>query len=207
MCGRYNVDTEAEGIQIKMLIDEINHQYGYSEDAAKMRLGEIFPTNIAPVIVESGAVPMRWGYPKWDGKGVIINARSETAHEKSMFRLSLLERRCVIPTTGFYEWRHEGAKSKEKYLFQWPDSPLLYLAGIYNEFAEPDDGKQRRFVILTVAANESMAPYHDRMPVLIRADERKAWIDGSRMSEILCRVQGRLVARATETRAEQGRLF
>lgn len=198
MCGRYNVDTEAEGIQIKMLIDEINHQYGYSEDVAKMRLGEIFPTNIAPVIVADGPALMRWGFPKWDGKGVVINARSETAHEKNMFRKSLLERRCVIPTTGFYEWRHEGGKSKEKYLFQWPDSPLLYLAGIYNEFAEPDGTKKAHYVILTTNANESMSPYHDRMPVLIHADERNDWIDGSGMSEITGRVQGQLVAKAAK---------
>lgn len=71
---------------------------------------------------------MSWGFPKWDGKGVIINAKSETASEKNI-KQSLLQRRCVIPSTGFYEWNNAG-KSKEKYLFRSETSPVLYMAGI-----------------------------------------------------------------------------
>ena len=114
MCGRYTVFTEEEVIEMREIINEVNQRYINTPEHAAMKTGEIFPTNIAPVLaLEKNALEamlMNWGFPKWQGEGVIINARSETAMEKPMFRNSLGTRRCVIPSTGFYEWKHEGEK-------------------------------------------------------------------------------------------------
>jgi putative SOS response-associated peptidase YedK len=138
---------------------------------------------------------MIWGFPRWDGKGSIINARSETVTEKSMFRKSFAQSRCVVPTTGFYEWKTiEGQKKKDKYLFRLPDSKVLYLAGIHNEYSQPDGTKRSMFVILTTSANESMQAYHNRMPVMIRPEETADWILGERASEFISRKQPELVA-------------
>ena len=91
---------------------------------------------------------MVWGYPRFQGKsGSIINARSETAGERPMFRRSLAERRCVIPTTGFFEWGPGEGGGKRKYRFNRPGTRALYLAGLWNEFAG-----EEKCVILTTAA-------------------------------------------------------
>ena len=113
-----------------------------------MKTGEIFPTDLTPVLLPYAdvIVPrlMVWGFPSFRNKGVIINARSETVREKKLFASALEKRRCIIPSTGFYEWNAE----KKKFLFNMPDSGMLYMAGIYDRF----DGEDR-FVILTTEAN------------------------------------------------------
>lgn len=195
MCGRYYIESEDDLVEIRAIIQEVQDKLYGKPEAAQLKTGEIFPTNIVPIITVDGGVAMQWGFPKWDGKGVVINARAESANDKNMFRKSLQERRCVVPTTGFYEWRHEGGKNKEKYLFTAPGERMLYLAAIYNIF---DGDILPRFTILTTAANESMKPYHNRMPVLLGVGERDRWIsDGNAADTILHRIPAQLVASKT----------
>ena len=85
------------------------------------------------------------------GSGVIINARAESALEKKIFRFPLVERRCVVPTTGF-EWRQEANGKKTKHLFRLPETKMLYLAGLYNNYAEGNVTNDA-YVILTTSAN------------------------------------------------------
>lgn len=103
MCGRYSLAPD-ESKEIAQIVAEVQSRFG----AASIHTGEIFPTNAAPILLaEEQKItpkPMTWGFPSFRGKGVIINARGETALDKPMFRRSLLERRCIVPTTGFYEW-------------------------------------------------------------------------------------------------------
>ncbi len=183
MCGRYTVFTEEEVIEMREIINEVNQRYLNTPEHANMKTGEIFPTSVVPVLAGSpqGAEPrlMAWGFPKWQGSGVIINARAETALEKPLFRGSLLDRRCVVPSTGFYEWKHvDGKKKKDKYLLTLPGQRMLYMAGFYNTFRDPLGKPFTGFVILTGAANESVAPLHDRMPVIVGADEIGSWLAG-----------------------------
>lgn len=166
MCGRYSLAPEESG--------EIMEIVRQAQD--RIKTGEIFPTNAVPVMIEAGEeiLPevMEWGYPRFQGKsGQIINARSETAAERPMFRKSLYERRCVFPTTGFFEWGLMPDGKKQKYRFNLPGSRALYLAGLWNEFAG-----ERKCVILTTAANASMEGIHDRMPVVLTRTELEAWI-------------------------------
>ena len=105
MCGRYSLAPE----ESRGIMDIIRQVQG------NFKTGEIFPTDPVPVLMEAGdeLAPevMVWGYPGVGGKGrSIINARSETALESPMFRQSLLGRRCVFLTTGFYEWGHSGGQ-------------------------------------------------------------------------------------------------
>lgn len=97
---------------------------------------------------------------------VIFNARAETVEEKKTFRQSLFTNRCVVPSTGFYEWDEQ----KKKHLFRLPGEQTLYMAGICKEY----DGIQR-YVILTTAANNSMKAIHDRMPVILPKDKILLW--------------------------------
>ncbi|MFR6334052.1 MAG: SOS response-associated peptidase, partial [Eisenbergiella sp.] len=91
------------------------------------------------------------------------------AEERPMFRKSLHGRRCAVPSTGFFEWTQQGEKIK--YRFNLPDSRVLYMAGIYNEFKD-----ENRFVILTTGANHSIADVHNRMPVILTERNVEDWI-------------------------------
>ncbi|MFT4145262.1 MAG: SOS response-associated peptidase [Mobilitalea sp.] len=167
MCGRYNIMFEEDDDEIMEIFQKLNEKYQNS----LVKIGEVFPTDLAPIIVKEAksVKPMlcAWGFPKFDGKGVIINARSETAFEKKTFRDSLLTRRCIIPSTGFYEWD----KQKRKHLFRLEDTNALYMAGLYSIYKG-----EMRYVILTTNANESMEGIHDRMPLIIPKEDLETWI-------------------------------
>ena len=172
MCGRFLTDIDIA--EMKAITDLIQQKFG--EDAVKT--GEIFPTNNTPVFVAEGGLFkttwMSWGFPQYNGSGVIINARAETAPEKRTFKTALETRRCVIPSTGFYEWKkNQDAKKKDKYLFNLPNDPMLFMAGLYNI----NQGGLPSFVILSTNANESMQDIHDRMPVILQKLELEMWIN------------------------------
>lgn len=169
MCGRYSLFTEEENQEIMRIVRSIGQRYPENT----MKLGEIFPTNQAPILQADGKqiIPelCTWGFPRFHAKGVIINARSETANERPMFRKSLHMRRCVVPSTGFFEWSQDAQKIK--YRFTMPNEGALFMAGIYNEFSG-----EKRYVILTTAANLSVSDVHNRMPVILPKDKVEDWI-------------------------------
>ena len=171
MCGRFQLLTTQELEEVKWILDNLDR-----EQAQKIMTGEIYPTNVVPVLmVRDGRIrpwAMTWGFPHFKGSGVIINARSESASEKPLFAGSVRQSRCVIPGTGFFEWKKTGGQTKEKILFHLPDEPVLYMAGLYR-----NDGDESRFVILTTAANTSVAGVHDRMPLILRKPEIRRWME------------------------------
>ena len=206
MCGRYTVFTDAEIAEMNAIIAEIGRLYGDSAVSAIKR-GEVYPTNTAPILSMEGSAlsprPSKWGFPKWDGKGVIINAKAETVQKlptfsntRNVYRSQppefvspIDERRCVIPSTGFYEWKHvDGKSTKEKYLLRFPDSDMLYMAGIANVFQDAAGQPFETFCILTTAASRSVAEVHNRMPVILKPCELEMWLkDKSFMVEALAR--------------------
>ena len=165
MCARFFVD---DGV-----MEMIREIAGTWDGAAALGCGDVHPSQQAPVITGAqnklSAERMAWGFPRYDGKGYVINARAETAGEKPMFRDSFLHRRCVIPAQRFYEWD----PAKNMVTFRRPDAPVLYMAGIYDRFAG-----ENRFTVLTTAANASVARFHDRMPVLLEREELEPWLFG-----------------------------
>lgn len=174
MCGRYYIDEEMSK-ELQRVVEDLNQKI----NGMTMK-GDICPSMQAPILrsEEKKVIPdaLRWGFTNASKKGLIINARVETAAEKPMFHEPLAHRRCVIPAAGFYEWDQE----KNKYHFFLESTPILYLAGIYR----PEE--ENRFVILTTEANESMQPVHDRMPVILQKEMLKPWIlDDSATTDIL----------------------
>lgn len=163
MCGRYYIDDETAG-EIEKVIRRIG-------SGLSVRAGDIRPTNEAAVLSAGegrlGASIMRWGFAGYDRKGVLINARCETAAKKRTFRESMAGKRCVIPASGFYEWD----RFKKKAAFCRPSGGILYMAGLWRR---QEDGEH--FVILTTAANESVASVHERMPLLLEEKETQRWI-------------------------------
>lgn len=165
MCGRYYVDDETAR-EIEKIVEEIEGKVRRTS-----LTGDIYPTQEAPVLVRKNQKVslrwQRWGFPRWNKKGVIFNSRSETVLEKTMFRESILHRRAVIPCAGFYEWN----RSKEKVSFRRQDSPVIFMGGFFNLW----EGEER-FVIMTTEANPFVAPVHSRMPLVLERDEIGDWL-------------------------------
>ncbi len=171
MCCRYNVATEQENLEMREIIAEINRR------RTPVSVGEIAPGASAPVLMnEGGAVrasAMRWGARSVSG--MVINARSETAREKPMFRHSAIHRRLLLPMSGFYEWKHlPGGRRGAKYSCRSASGGILYMAGLCLNTIEGV-----RFVVLTRDADEQISPLHDRMPLFIGNDLRDQWLSGS----------------------------
>jgi len=108
-----------------------------------------------------------------------LNARSEEVFSKPSFRDSILKRRCVIPVTGFFEWKHVG-KEKIPYYIHPKEHPVFYLAGIYSHWNDPSTKDEiTTFSILTSAANEMMSDIHNsakRMPLMLDRENIDDWI-------------------------------
>ena len=168
MCGRYLIDideSEISGIvaeAVKNSREQVSNQL--------FEGGEIFPSNAAPVIAGNGACFMSWGYPSLiDGRRPHINARSETAAALKTFSKAMALRRCIVPATGYYEWKRIDGKRKEKYIFKLPDSEPMYMAGIHS------GGGQ--YAILTREATAAISIIHDRMPVIIPQALTAVWLN------------------------------
>jgi putative SOS response-associated peptidase YedK len=200
MCGRYVIQDDKEIAEINKIIGDINAKYNGTGLSAKR--GEVFPTDVAPVLSTKGCglllSLMKWGFPMRLNKGVIINAKAETVSDKKMFAKAFFERRCVIPATGFFEWSHdEKGKAKNKFLFNVPESQMLYMAGFWTDFYDPTDALSERFVIMTRAANGSIRDLHDRMPIILYKHELGKWIrDVEFARHIICRDDFELVREA-----------
>lgn len=190
MCGRYYVD-DGTAREIEKLILQINKKQSLGSGTAvnHVTAGDIYPGQEALILLEEGGAGLRcgwqrWGFPGFQGKKVIFNARSESVTEKPLFRDSVRHRRIVIPAAGFYEWNVR----KEKYTFDRKDTPVLFMAGFCRRY---EDGEH--FVILTTSANASMRPVHDRMPLLLEPEEITEWmLDDRKMEEFLGKIPGPL---------------
>ncbi len=175
MCGRFFVDTEETAI---------GELIGAAKDISRAgklpKTGEVFPTNtVAALAMEGKPMLMEWGFPRNNAFGVIINARSETASERPMFRRYVEHSRCLVPSCGYYEWARngqQGTKGKPKFLLKDIDSGdgITWLAGIY---ALSDDG-ECTFVILTRPAASCISHIHDRMPVILPKRSHDRWLCG-----------------------------
>lgn len=187
MCGRFLLSVDVEE-----LLERYRAVKGWSVPAGSDELyglerasflppatREIFPTNTVP-IVTAGAPrrleQMYWGFTPPYAKGPIINARSETADIKPMFREALSIRRCIVPADAFFEWKKEGGR-KLKMIIRNKERSILSLAGLYGEFPSKEGAPRLAFAILTTVPNPQMAEIHDRMPVILPEEAEVVWLD------------------------------
>ncbi len=176
MCGRFTLTTNDYDAVARALDAQYNPEL----------LGSFVARyNIAPsdphwiVCEETGSrgrwiEPATWGFPA--GDRVLINARSETVHQRPSFAASLWSRRCGVIADGFLEW--SGPKgSRQPYWFRRPDRKPFLFAGLYRDDVDPSSGEvQRRFTVLTTTPNAPVAVHHDRMPVMLDAAAADLWL-------------------------------
>lgn len=189
MCGRYYIaDEDME--DMRAILFEARQR----ADAvgAVLKTGEIYPSNVVPVIANSRsmtpqAFAMKWGFLRPGEKGLVINARSETAAVKTLFSASVKNRRCIIPASWYYEWGRLDKTTPEKhqYGFAHADSSMLCMAGLYTL---DESEKLARFVILTRPASEAVAHIHRRMPVILPRAAVNDWLSPDAEYEALLRI-------------------
>jgi len=124
---------------------------------------------------------MTWGLvPEWSPefkmKFSTINARSEGVFESRLYKKPVLQRRCLLPVSGFFEWKKEGA-AKRPFKIYLKDSPIMSMACIWTAWRAGTPEEQRSFSIMTTSANDFMAKIHDRMPVILNEKQWDEWLD------------------------------
>lgn len=153
------------------------------------------PSQDAPVVradPETGgrAVAMlKWGLvPFWAKEAKVgysmINARAETVASKPAYREAFRRRRCLVPASGFYEWRAEGSGPKQPYHFCCAEGGPMTFAGLWERWekgAEPLE----TFTIVVGPANDQVRPYHDRMPAILDPAQWDAWLDPASPADAL----------------------
>jgi len=187
MCGRFTQNyTWRELVEL----------YRLTQPARNLRPRyNIAPTTTIDVVrsAETGPelVPMRWGLiPGWWKKTAkevpsTFNARAETVAEKPMFRSAFKRTRCIVPASGYYEWRAaEGGK--QPYFISAARGEVLSIAGLWDQWKDPETGEPVLSATLIVtSANDFTRPIHDRMPVLLGQRDHEAWLTGKAGVELL----------------------
>jgi putative SOS response-associated peptidase YedK len=176
VCGRYMLATTPPVLSTRFALASV--------PPAAPRAYNVAPQAVMPVIVGGDArhaEPMQWGLvPAWAKERTIgyktINARSETVAERPAYRAAFRYRRCLVPASGFYEWR-KTPRGKVPYFIHLPNEPLFAFAGLWESWHGPEGDELRTFTILTTTPNALMAPLHDRMPVILPRELEAVWLD------------------------------
>lgn len=168
MCGRFMFDptTNPELKKIQALA---------ATQGVAVKTGEVFPNDLTALVIDQDqqikVVAIAWGWPGFKAEQKLINARSETVLQKPIFAQAFLTQRAVYPTNGFFEWTVD----KQKIYFKYPNSTQpVYIAGFYAYF-----DSQPRSILLTTATNASVAPVHNRMPLLLQKCQISSWLKNS----------------------------
>jgi putative SOS response-associated peptidase YedK len=175
MCGRYTLGDSYDLFR-RFHINADGPEVGQRFNVA--------PTQHMPVVIretENTLALMQWGLvPAWSkdpkASSGLINARIEGILNKPRFRMPVRKSRCLVPSDGFYEWKNENGE-KTPYYFRRKDRLLFAFAGIYELWDAPVSEVVGGFSILTTQPNELMEPIHNRMPVILREDLERSWLD------------------------------
>lgn len=180
MCGRFAIiDINAIFSRYRAII---------TEDARKAITPRynIAPSQFVPIIHQNKEQEvliemMKWGLvPFWakDPKigNKMINARAETIAEKPSFKHLLKSKRCLVPCSGFYEWK-KVEKSKVPYYIRLKNVEDFAFAGLYDIWKDNDGNALKTFTIITTKPNNTLGPIHNRMPVILHREQEELWLD------------------------------
>lgn len=179
MCGRYTLIEGDEELEAWFdAVMEQGEEHGPNYNVA--------PTHNMPVVGQNKEgkrtiQKFRWGLlPFWAKEKKVgysmINARAESVDSKKSFKRSFERYRCLIPASGFYEWKGEKG-NKTPYYIHPTHEPMFAFAGLYNVWESPEGEKIPTYSIITTDANEKMKDLHDRMPVMLLKEEWDEWLD------------------------------
>lgn len=183
MCGRYTLTSAPEAIRAL---------FRYAERPNFPPRFNVAPTQpIAVVRLVEGKrqfALVRWGLlPSWvkDPRAftLLINARGESVNDKPAFRNAMKYRRCLIPADGFYEWQARGGRKQPFYIRARSGEPFAF-AGLWETWMGPNGEELETAAIVTTVANTTLAPLHDRMPVIVPPEAYDIWLDGAAVDAV-----------------------
>ena len=178
MCGRKTLTKGKIEIMEELFVDEWEDDFDWEPSY------NIAPTQISPVLLNHGkrkVKPMYWGLvPSWAKDKTIgakmINARSETLGEKPSFQSLIYQKRCIVISDGYFEWKREG-KKKKPYYIRDPDGKLLPMAGLWDEWVDKQGKKWLTYTVITTDPSNQINHIHNRMPVILDKPEMDLWIN------------------------------
>lgn len=177
MCGRYTLNKTA---------DDVAKRFNLAGKPKDLRANyNVAPSQVMPVITqdENGKrhfEQMKWGIPRVLGKDLvkeIINTRADKAFG-GFWKKTVLNHRCLIPATGFYEWKR-AEDGKVPYFIHPKKIELYAFAGIWSTWKNEDGQELKVYSIMTTEPNKEMKTVHTRMPVILHPDDEKQWIEPS----------------------------
>ncbi|MGW6917485.1 SOS response-associated peptidase [Kitasatospora sp. NPDC054939] len=199
MCGRFAAGTGPESIVELFGVEQ------WDPDETLAPNWNVAPTNRAFAVLSRaprgggpGSAPvrqlrvLRWGLvPQWakspETAVKMINARSDTVHEKPAYRQAFAARRCLVPVDGYYEWQtvpvERGRPRKQPYFVSRADGAPLALAGLYEFWrnrtvpSDHPEGWLVTFTIVTTEPEELLVPIHERMPLFVDPAGYDDWLD------------------------------
>jgi len=177
MCGRFTLTNTAQSVAEAFDLPGVPELAPRYNIAPSQEIGAVRQD-------EEGArswAELRWGLiPSWSKDPArarpLINARSETAAEKPSFRQAMARRRCLVPASGFFEWKGK-AGAKQPFLFRRPDHEPIAIAGLFEVWHGQGGEVIESVTLLTTEANARVRPVHDRMPVILDARDFDRWLD------------------------------
>jgi putative SOS response-associated peptidase YedK len=181
MCGRFTQQRPSAELAALFGAEDLAESPGGRFNLAPQQLGLVV---VEREDLRRAIVPYRWGFiPSWAKDPRIgnrlINARAETVAVTPAFRASFLKRRCIVPADGFYEWQRLSPRLRQPNLVRRVDGLPMEFAGLWSIWRDPTQPEAepvRTFSIVTTAANATLAPIHDRMPVLLAPADRDRWL-------------------------------
>lgn len=177
MCGRYTLNKKPV---------EIAKRYNLATYPSNLHQNyNVAPSQIMPVITEDEhgtrhLEEMKWGIPRMFGPDLVkelINTRADKAFG-DFWKRTVLSNRCLIPATGFYEWK-TLKDGKTPYFIHPKDIELYSFAGIWDTWKSKDGQLVRTYSIMTTEPNKEMKTVHDRMPVILHPEDEESWIKSS----------------------------
>lgn len=179
MCGRFADISATEKVAKKLKLTTVK----FSSIKPKHNIAPTQPVLVIKEDAQRSIDVMQWGLvPSWskDPKNGarMINARSETLHEKPSFKGPFKNSRCLIPADGFYEWKKEGT-GKQPYFIRKVNAEPFTFAGLWSHWNGPDGSELVTCTIITKEADDFMRPLHHRMPVIIEEEDYDSWLSRS----------------------------
>jgi putative SOS response-associated peptidase YedK len=182
MCGRFTltatVDQLMDRFDIEYFLEQENFQPSYN----------IAPSQSVLAVINNGRHNkmgfLRWGLIPPFAKDLsignkMINARSETLLEKPSFRTAYKKKRCLIIADSFYEWKRLDDKKKIPMRIKLKSEELFAMAGLWENWKSPDGKSIFSCTVITTTPNNLVEDIHDRMPVILRPEDEKIWLDPS----------------------------
>jgi putative SOS response-associated peptidase YedK len=178
MCGRYRRRSDKQRIAdlfaASVALEEL--YFGPEDDVAS---GSMQPVIRIDSRGERKISLMRWGFKREDGK-LLFNTRTESITDVNFWKKSFSLRRCIIPADSFFEWQKTQQGKKPKFEFTIRNRKPFGMAGLWAPWKNPKTNQREdTFAIVTVEANETMMPIHDRQPAILAPRDYQEYLENA----------------------------